>query len=40
VALAEGTIIRIPQQNLTAVQTILRTLAGGGTFEKEVLRYA
>ena len=31
VALAEGTIIRIPQQNLAAVQTILRTLAGTGT---------
>jgi Transposase len=40
VALAEGTIIRIPQQNLAAVQTILRTLAGAGTSGREELRYA
>jgi len=40
VALAEGTIIRIPQQNMTAVQTILRTLAGRGTLDREELRHA
>ena len=40
VALAEGTIIRIPQQNLRAVQTILRALAGPGATGREELRYA
>jgi len=29
VVLAEGTVVRLPQQNLAALQTVLRTLGGG-----------
>ena len=29
VVLADGTVIRLPQQNLAALQTILRSLGGG-----------
>ncbi len=31
VVLAEGTVVRLPQQNLAALQTVLRTLGGAPT---------
>ena len=42
VVLAEGTVIRLPQQNLAALQTVLRLLRGGGSHSpvKEEVRYA
>ena len=41
VVLAEGTVIRLPQQNLAALQTVLRSLGGGSRVPvKEEVRYA
>jgi hypothetical protein len=39
--LVEGTIIRLPQQNVTALETVLRTLRGGPACARpEETRYA
>ncbi len=38
VVLADGTVIRLPQQNLAALQAVLRTIGDAPT--KEELRYA
>ena len=41
VVLAEGTVIRLPQQNLAALQTVLRSLGDGAhASAKEGVRYA
>lgn len=41
VVLAEGTVVRLPQQNLAALQTVLRTLSGvAGAPVMEEVRYA
>jgi hypothetical protein len=41
VVLVEGTIIRLPQQNLAALQTVLRSLGDGADASaKEEVRYA
>ncbi len=41
VVLAEGTVIRLPQQNLAALQTVLRSLGDGAhASAKEEVRYA
>ena len=41
VVLAEGTVIRLPQQNLAALETVLRSLGSGAhTPVKEEVRYA
>ena len=41
VVLAEGTVIRLPQQNLAALQTVLRSLGGGShSPAKEEVRHA
>jgi hypothetical protein len=40
VVLAEGTIIRVPQQNLVALQTVLRMIGGAHATAKEEVRHA
>ncbi len=40
VVLADGTIIRLPQQNLVALETVLRTIGGAHATAKEEVRYA
>ena len=41
VVLAEGTVVRLPQQNLAALQTVLRTLGGTAPASAgEEVRYA
>jgi len=41
VVLAEGTVVRLPQQNLAALQTVLRTLGGSASaFATGDVKYA
>ena len=40
VVLAEGTVIRLPQQNLAALQTVLQTLGGASASTTGSVKYA